>query len=364
MSYKKRTRFVFATCLALFAGVMAWRGGLSAFRGVEPTRPAPAPSDIRFRVDFEAAQPAVRMSIALPPGYAFVPRPGAEARITAIDGRSGAVLEGGSFSLGAARPRKGGAFSFTVPRSSGAHPVIYSYPGLPAMRLVCLVPFEDDSADGRVDGVRIGAPPDPARGPEKVRRHRSLYVPPRWFVRLEPSVLGLSLSPAVRVGDLVCPSRDGRRHVSFAPVDYGLIRLVTEGRRRFSRLHPGLPRWSYISWYRTPTHNRREGGSRHSRHMYGDACDMIIDADGDGRMDDLNGDGRVDRRDALLIARVFEDIERAFPVRGGIGVYEYPGAASAGAAVHVDARGYRVRWGYSWLSGRKRSFVWYDEVDE
>ena len=40
------------------------------------------------------------------------------------------------------------------------------------------------------------------------------------------------------------------------------------------------------------------GRDEMSRHMYGDASDVFVDNDGDGRMDDLNRDGRIDYRDA------------------------------------------------------------------
>jgi hypothetical protein len=77
--------------------------------------------------------------------------------------------------------------------------------------------------------------------------------------------------------------------------------------------------------------------------MYGDAADIYLDADGDGRMDDLNGDGRVDIRDARWLASVAEDVEVAHPeVTGGIGTYR--ANAAHGPFVHVDTRGSRARW--------------------
>ena len=43
--------------------------------------------------------------------------------------------------------------------------------------------------------------------------------------------------------------------------------------------------------------------ARASRHQFGDAADIIIDDNKDGRMDDLNRDGRVDVADADVIQR-------------------------------------------------------------
>ena len=51
-----------------------------------------------------------------------------------------------------------------------------------------------------------------------------------------------------------------------------------------------------MSGFRTPHYNGPGEGGRSgmSRHMYGDAADVFVDNDRNGRMDDLNRDGRVD----------------------------------------------------------------------
>src|SRR5439155_7889517 len=58
---------------------------------------------------------------------------------------------------------------------------------------------------------------------------------------------------------------------------------------------------SVMSGFRTPQYNATGGetGGRAelSRHMYGDAADVFVDNDGDGRMDDLKHDGRINYRD-------------------------------------------------------------------
>jgi uncharacterized protein YcbK (DUF882 family) len=105
---------------------------------------------------------------------------------------------------------------------------------------------------------------------------------------------------------------------------------------------------SVMSGFRTPQYNATGGetGGRASlsRHMYGDAADVFVDNDGDGRMDDLNGDGRVNHRVAQVILDAAERVERAHPdVTGGVGVYR--ATPSHGPFAHVDARGNRARWG-------------------
>ena len=105
-------------------------------------------------------------------------------------------------------------------------------------------------------------------------------------------------------------------------------------------------RMTVMSGFRTPQYNGPGGDGRSgvSRHMYGDAADVFVDNDGDGRMDDLNHDGRVDHRDARVILDAAERVERLHPsLAGGVGVYR---ATSAhGPFAHVDVRGWRARWG-------------------
>jgi hypothetical protein len=102
-----------------------------------------------------------------------------------------------------------------------------------------------------------------------------------------------------------------------------------------------------LSGFRTPFHNMHglgsEGGARDSRHQYGDAADIIIDNDRDGRMDDLNRDRVVDSRDLEIVLAAVERVERAYPeLVGGLGRYQATGPS--GPYAHVDVRGYRARW--------------------
>jgi hypothetical protein len=86
-----------------------------------------------------------------------------------------------------------------------------------------------------------------------------------------------------------------------------------------------------------------EGMAFASRHQYGDAADVIIDADGDGRMDDLNRDGIVDFRDTDVINRAVERVEWRYPeLVGGLGLYRAMGPS--GPFAHIDVRGKRARW--------------------
>ena len=86
------------------------------------------------------------------------------------------------------------------------------------------------------------------------------------------------------------------------------------------------------SGFRTPLHNRRvPRAAGDSRHQYGDAADIAVDA---------NGDGRVTWVDVSLIARAVESVERRHPdLIGGLGLYQ-----GGSPYAHIDVRGHRARW--------------------
>jgi uncharacterized protein YcbK (DUF882 family) len=102
-----------------------------------------------------------------------------------------------------------------------------------------------------------------------------------------------------------------------------------------------------MSGFRTPQYNKSGGNPAGraglSRHMYGDAADIVIDSNGDGVMDDLNHDGRSTIADARVISQAVDRVEAAHPeLIGGAGVY--PAESGHGPFIHIDTRGYRARW--------------------
>jgi uncharacterized protein YcbK (DUF882 family) len=89
------------------------------------------------------------------------------------------------------------------------------------------------------------------------------------------------------------------------------------------------------SGFRTPSHNKRVvRAARDSRHQYGDAADIVVDA---------NGNGHIDRNDWRLVVAAVEEVERTHPdLTGGLGIYTSRRYATP--YVHIDARGRRSRW--------------------
>jgi hypothetical protein len=102
-----------------------------------------------------------------------------------------------------------------------------------------------------------------------------------------------------------------------------------------------------LSGFRTPQYNLalgdESGRARDSRHQFGDAADIVIDSNHDGRMDDLNGDGRVNVKDTRVILAAVERVEERYPdLIGGVGLYHSNG--EHGPFAHIDVRGSRARW--------------------
>ncbi|MFA4984956.1 MAG: D-Ala-D-Ala carboxypeptidase family metallohydrolase [Candidatus Brocadiia bacterium] len=318
----------------------------------------------RFQIDFTASAPRKQYRMYIASGSAFVPLPDSEATICVKKSVNGPSVSGKftgpfpNFSI------ESDTLKFTTPTKAGAHAISF-VSGEDTLVLNCLVPeYAPDARKGIALGVKIGAYPNPKGGTERMSKNIECYDAPTYFVRIDSTTESLPLAPSIRVGDLVAitSKENPTRHVNFAPADYTLIFKVDLAWRKFHKSHPSIPSWRLVSWFRTPRHNRLERGGTYSRHIYGDAVDIIVDQNGDLRMDDINGDGKSNFADALEIAKVFEQMEWTGDVAfGGVGAYDYPSEQSMGAAVHTDTRGFWSRWGYSWASGVKREMIWYKE---
>jgi hypothetical protein len=190
-------------------------------------------------------------------------------------------------------------------------------------------------------GYRVGYWPGERRGTRAPG-----YSLPEGFLEVTPENSGLALSTRFQVRDFLTHDQ-AATWPKVLVIDLELLdKLELIGEALEAAGRPSAVR--VMSGFRTPQYNARgvgPGGGRaaNSRHMYGDAADIFVDADGNGRMDDLDGDRRVTVADARWLARVAEGVEAAQPsLTGGIGVYR--ANAVHGPFVHVDTRGTRARW--------------------
>lgn len=175
------------------------------------------------------------------------------------------------------------------------------------------------------------------------------YEPPSGFVEVTPANADTRLSEHFRLRDFLTHDQPNvwpkYEVVSLKLVDK--LELVLDDLKGHGIDPDGV---HVMSGFRTPQYNHGGGDPAGradlSRHMYGDAADIYIDDNGDGRMDDLNHDGRVDINDARVILAAVDRVERAHPdLVGGCGVYAGNGAH--GPFTHIDTRGYPARWVYA-----------------
>lgn len=220
-----------------------------------------------------------------------------------------------------------------VPLEPGFYELVVTRAGvhqrMPFPRLAVTVPFELKLGSS-LNGYRIGRYPAEWSHDESAER-------PDGFAEVRESDMDLPLTAHLKVRDFITHDRQTvwPRYAAIDPRVLDKIELVMRelARRR------GDERMDFKmevhSGFRTPDHNSGvEGSARDSRHLYGDAADVAIDADGDGRLTIF---------DAYRVEMAVDWVERIHPeLAGGLGVYssrKFPTPYC-----HIDARGERKRW--------------------
>lgn len=207
-----------------------------------------------------------------------------------------------------------------------------------------LLPFSDKTA-GKIGNYRIGFWPA-----ERRRLRNASYANPAGFIKVTPENQDTRVSEHFRLGDFlthdqanVWPKYLVLREELIDKLELVIADLESHGVE--------VAHLSVMSGFRTPQYNakgvgRKGGRAKDSRHQFGDAADVFVDNNRDGRMDDLNHDGRVDSRDAAMIMAAVDRIELEHPsLTGGVGLYR--STRSHGPFAHIDVRGSRARWGRS-----------------
>jgi uncharacterized protein YcbK (DUF882 family) len=196
------------------------------------------------------------------------------------------------------------------------------------LTVTVLVPFEEKRGP-MLGSYTIGTFAGERRGAKTDR--------PEGFIRIDARTAELPVSEHLRVGDFL--TRDNQqvwpRYVAIDPRVLDKLELVIDAIRELRGDSSDVElELDVHSGFRTPSYNARNRFARDSRHTHGDAIDVAIDA---------NGDGRITRADVRLVADAVEHIERRHPdLIGGMGIYT--SAKYRQAFVHIDARGSRARW--------------------
>ena len=218
---------------------------------------------------------------------------------------------------------------------AAAHPGAYELDGV---TFYTLVPF------ARKKGTHIGRY-KMGRWPQETGGSANEYTAPEGFMRVTPADTARRVSQRFELGWFLTHDQQDvwPKYAIVRPELLDKLELLGD-----ALLAKGKSdRMVVMSGFRTPQYNAPGVGAggrvEDSRHLYGDAADVYVDADGDSLMDDLDGDGKTTVEDARWLAALAEQVENAHSeLSGGIGVY--PAAEDHGPFVHVDVRGKRARW--------------------
>lgn len=229
--------------------------------------------------------------------------------------------------------------------------------------------------NGEIGGFKIGDYPDPSAPGLRKNSYAALYpekfFPPRAFYLVDDTSRDLRISRHRWLRDFALDypwfSLGKRQYIA---LDYGLVRKAEDLIEEMNRA--GLPgeKISIIYGFRPPAYNRDRAAqddtesfeAPFSFHQYGKALDFILDADGDGRLDDLDGDGRVTVRDTAPIIRCVNALDRRYrsqgmPLYGGAGLHDHHNFRERPVQspyVHMDVRGFldekgeMIRWPATW----------------
>jgi hypothetical protein len=201
-----------------------------------------------------------------------------------------------------------------------------------------------------LNGYRLGYWPQ-----EKGRLRSEAYRNPEGFIEVTPENEDTRVSEHFRLRDFV--SHDQKdvwpKYLVLREPLLDKLELVIEDLNDHGVNAEGM---RIRSGFRTPAHNfavRGEGSARDSRHQFGDAADVFIDQQGNGKMSDLNGDGKVNFADVKMILDAVDRVEARYPeLVGGTGLYAYSGRS--GPFAHIDVRGTKALWVRGVYKGRSR----------
>ncbi len=200
--------------------------------------------------------------------------------------------------------------------------------------LAVMVPFTQ-KVGASLNGYRIGT--------YLAERLTVDHDRPSGFLEVRPEDLNFKVSTHLRLGDFITHDAQEAvwpKYVALNPRLLDKLELVLSrvGARAIVQLDSAAASevaFDVHSGFRTPAHNRGVPlAASDSRHQYGDAADVAIDAD---------GDRRVTLKDEVLIIRAVDQVEDEHPeLVGGLGMYV--SRRYSAPYVHIDVRGTRTRW--------------------
>lgn len=271
------------------------------------------------------------------------------ARTALTGGSTGGATNGIPDSL---RGRSGKLLARFKGRTTGnmAIPAVSGYLGdsVTPFSFIAMLPFEA-KREGKIGTYRIGYFPSErrtSRSDERRTSRSAAYARPEGFIRVTRENQNVRVSEHFRLRDFLTHDQHQvwPKYLVLREELIDKLELVID---ELNRSNVPVTHMVVMSGFRTPQYNQKgvgRGRVKDSRHQFGDAADVFVDNNRDGRMDDLNGDGKVDTRDVAVIAAAVDRVERSHPdLVGGVGTYR--ATRAHGPFAHIDVRGKRARWG-------------------
>ena len=227
-----------------------------------------------------------------------------------------------------------------APKQVGLHTVVVrQYPSKKFMTLNVFVGrTASEIQNEKLQGYRIGS------YPFRPLKNLESYRNPKVFVEVTKDNQDTLLSPHFRLKQFLCKQKSG--YPKFIVLNERLFLKLEKILEAVNARGIRTDSFFIMSGYRTPFYNKAIGNVQYSRHVYGDAADIYVDANPqNGDMDDLNGDGKIDFQDAVFLADIVESLYPQAWYKefiGGLGRYRR--TASHPPFVHVDVRGHKARW--------------------
>ena len=301
----------------------------AATRGPEglPATPVAVggPPSRRFTAGSFGHSGAVRVRVVLPGELLYLPiafggpTDNLQSQWIAFDGSPNDSVSTYSADGVLRAPARPGAFWLVLSRAGVADTVA-------DLALLVEYPMPNSRATG-INGYHLGRWPKDGGG-----------TVPRGFVEVRKRLSDFPLSPHLRLSDFVVHDEqdDYPRYLHVREPLLDKIELVVSEVAQMRGVPASSVKLNVASGFRSPSYNGSLASSASdSRHMYGDAADIAIDANNDGRLTEI---------DARLVASAAEIVERRYPdLVGGIGLYITPDGAGW-PYVHIDVRGTRARW--------------------
>jgi hypothetical protein len=180
-----------------------------------------------------------------------------------------------------------------------------------------LIPYEQQK---RIENFYIGRYPKNSPHPNLKKI--------KGFIKISPEIKNIYLTPDYQLKDFITHKNP---YISLREELLYKIQLFTDYLK-----NKGIknPKFKIYSAFRTPAQNYSGGGGRYSCHLYGGACDIGLDLDGDGKIE------LKEKKTLYNYANEFEEYlkEKNPQLIGGLGYYKRK------PFIHIDIRGEKERW--------------------